>query len=143
MTDETIEVRDIILSIKPVYWERIVGGEKKYEYRRKIVIVPEIRRIYFYVTAPVKKVMGYAEVVGNAIALTPEDLWDATEEGSRGIEKEAFLAYFDGIDENFYGHPIGAYQLGAVTVFPEPKDVSEFGLKRAPQSFAYVKEYAK
>lgn len=143
MTDETIEVRDIILSIKPVYWERIVCGEKKYEYRRKIVIVPEIRRIYFYVTAPVKKVMGYAEVVGEALAFLPEDLWRMTKDEGPGISEEAFFEYFKGIDEDNYSTGIGAYKLGAVTVFPEPKDVGEFGLKRAPQSFAYVKECMK
>lgn len=48
-------------------------------------------------------------------------------------EKDYF-AYFDGCKRGY------AYGLGIIAVFENPKELSEFGLKRAPQSFAYVKE---
>jgi len=38
-------------------------------------------------------------------------------------------------DESFY-----AWRISDLQIFDEPKDLSEFGLKRAPQSWQYVEE---
>ncbi len=128
------ESGSIILSIKPLYWERIVKGEKTFEYRRRVA-GRRIDRIYFYVSAPIKKILGYADIAGT-LADEPSSLWELTQYAS-GIYREHFNCYF-------YGCKIGyAYSLRGVVVFEEPKDLSEFGLKRAPQSFAYVKEDVK
>ena len=121
----------IILSIKPMYWERIVKRTKQYEYRRRLAS-KSVDRIYFYVTAPIKKVMGYAELWGSYADL-PGYMWERTKYVS-GISEEDFFAYFNGCKRAY------AYGLDAVTVFENPKELSEFGLKRAPQSFVYVNE---
>ena len=121
----------IILSIKPLYWEMITNGTKRFEYRRKLASVP-INKIYFYVTAPVKKVMGFTQVLFE-LSDTPDALWERTEHAS-GISRQTYNCYFYGCDR------CHAYGLGAIAVFENPKELSEFGLKRAPQSFAYVKE---
>ena len=124
----------IILSIKPLYWERIVKGEKQYEYRRRLAN-NSINRIYFYVTAPVKKVMGFTDVVCG-LADNPDSLWERTKHAS-GISRQSYNCYFYGCDRCY------AYGLGAVGVYEIPKELGAFGLKRAPQSFAYVKEEEK
>lgn len=123
----------ILLSIKPIYWERIVSGEKKHEYRRRLGPWA-VEKIYFYATSPVSKVVGYAECEG-VFRSDPDGLWAWTHKES-GISEEDFYAYFDGCDMG----KCGAYELGKVVVFEKPKELSEFGLKHAPQSFAYIKE---
>ena len=131
MTAKKEKTRDIILSIKPLYWERIVKGEKQYEYRRRLAS-KSVDRIFFYVTAPIKKVMGFTQVLFE-LSDTPDSLWERTEHAS-GISRQNYNCYFYGCDR------CHAYGLGAIAVFENPKELSEFGLKRAPQSFAYVKE---
>lgn len=134
MTEDTIEERAIVLSIKPFYWDAIVKGAKKYEYRRRLAS-KSVDRIYFYVTAPIKKVMGFTQVLFE-LSDTPDSLWERTEHAS-GISRQNYNCYFYGCDR------CHAYGLGAIAVFEKPKGLGEFGLKRAPQSFAYVKEDVK
>ena len=126
-----IKSESIVLSIKPIYWERIVKGEKLYEYRRRLAS-KSIDRIYFYVTAPIKKVMGFTQVLFE-LSDTPDSLWERTSHVS-GISEEDYFAYFDGCKRGY------AYGLGVIAIYENPKELSEFGLKRAPQSFAYIKE---
>ena len=52
-------VASILLSIKPEYVEKILKGEKRYEFRRKLC-QKEVDKIYIYETSPVKKVVGEA-----------------------------------------------------------------------------------
>lgn len=121
----------IILSIKPLYWEMITNGTKRFEYRRKLASVP-INKIYFYVTAPIKKILGWSEVYCEYTD-DPVSLWERTQHVA-GISRQTFNCYFYGCKRAC------AYGLGFVCIYENPKELSEFGLKRAPQSFAYVKE---
>lgn len=77
------------------------------------------------------KVIGEAEIL-DVLALSPDELWEETKEFS-GITKGFFDNYFKNRKIAY------AYKLGKVKVYDEPKDLSEFGLKSAPQSFAYAK----
>ena len=83
-----------------------------------------------YETAPVGKVVAEVEVRG-VLCAEPNDLWLKTQYGA-GIDKNFF-------DEYFMGRSIAyAYSLGDVTLFDQPKALSEFGVKAAPQSYIYV-----
>ena len=43
-------------------------------------------------------------------------------------------------DEYFCGREVAfAYKLGSVHIFETPKELSEFGVKVAPQSYIYIK----
>ncbi len=78
-----------------------------------------------------KKVVADAEIV-EMLALDPKSLWGETKEYT-GITKKLF-------DEYFKDRKVAcAYKLGKIKVYDEPKDLAEFGLKSAPQSFAYAK----
>ena len=57
-----LEKENIILPIKPVFAEKILSGEKKYEYRKRLCI-KEINKIYIYATVPVKMIIGEVGVV--------------------------------------------------------------------------------
>lgn len=120
----------IVISINPEYVREIVNGLKKYEYRTKVA-KKDIDKLIIYATSPVKRVIGEAEIL-DVLALSPNDLWEETKEFS-GITKDFFDNYFKNRKIAY------AYRLGKIKVYDEPKELSEFGLKSAPQSFAYAK----
>lgn len=120
---------NIVISINPRHVKNIINGTKKYEYRTKIA-KEDIDKIIIYETAPIKKIIGEVNVV-NILMLLPNCLWEKTKELS-GITKTFF-------DEYFKNRKIAyAYELGKVLVYDKPKTLEEFGLKAAPQSYAYV-----
>lgn len=119
----------IIISINPEHVENIINGSKKYEYRTKAA-KEDINKIFIYETVPVRKVV--AEVkIEEVIMLTPEEMWKKTKSKS-GITKEFFDNYFYGRNYAY------AYKLGKVKVYSKPKELIDFGLKCAPQSFVYI-----
>jgi len=119
----------ILISIKPAYVDKILCGEKKYEYR-KVVARKDISSIIIYETTPIKRVVAEAEIL-DIIMLPPERLWEETYYSS-GISKSFFDVYFSGCDVAY------AYKLGLITVFENKKNLSDYGIKCAPQSFVYV-----
>lgn len=123
-------MKKILISINPVYVKSILDGTKRFEYRTK-VSKEDINSLIIYETFPVKKVVAEAEVLG-IIALTPAELWELTHDYG-GISKEDFDLYFRGRKMAY------AYKLGKIKIFENPLDIKFFGLKCAPQSFAYVR----
>ena len=121
--------KSIIISINPEHVENIINGTKKYEYRTKAA-KQDVHKILIYETVPVKKVVAEA-IIEEVIMLPKEELWNKTKRKS-GITKEFY-------DQYFYGRDIAyAYKLGKVKVYRKPKELIEFGLNFAPQSYAYV-----
>jgi predicted transcriptional regulator len=120
----------IILSINPEFVDKIISGEKKFEYRTKIA-KKGVKKIIIYCTFPRMQVLAEAEIK-SVLSLSPEDLWKKTSKYS-GISKERFFKYFAGRSIAY------AYELGKVTSYEKGKSLSEFGCKSAPQSFVYIK----
>ena len=121
-----------MLSIKPEYVDRILSGEKTYEFRRRIFKRPEVDTIVIYATSPQCEVVGEAEIMGIKTA-DPESIWLQTgEEG--GISRERFMDYFDGHDVAY------AIKLGRVKRFVRPRPLSYYEpqVHAAPQSFVYI-----
>ncbi len=121
--------KKIILSIKPKYVQQIIKGTKKYEYRTKVA-KHNITSILIYESYPIKKVVAEVEVL-EVLEMTAEDLWNKTCEYS-GTSKEYFDEYFRGRNVAY------AYKLGKITVYEKAKDLFDFGIKYAPQSFVYL-----
>lgn len=121
--------RKIVISINPEHVENIINGSKKFEYRTKAA-KSDVKKILIYETLPVKKIVAEAEIV-EVLMLPPEKLWEKTKNQS-GIPKSFFDSYFKDRDVAY------AYKLGKIKVYEKPKDLIDFGLKVAPQSFAYV-----
>ncbi|MBE6514935.1 MAG: hypothetical protein E7Z69_07925 [Thermoplasmata archaeon] len=119
----------VLLSINPPHVRNILDGTKKYEYRR-VRCSKEIDGMTIYCTFPVCKVVAEAEVT-DIITGDPEDVWRITHDAS-GISKEFFDRYYEGCGEAV------AYAIGEVRELPEPRDLSEYGVSRAPQSFVYI-----
>ena len=47
----------ILLSIKPIYVNKILNGTKKYEYRKRKPKRNDIGKLIIYSTSPIKKVV--------------------------------------------------------------------------------------
>ena len=117
------------MSINPEYVESIFRGEKKYEFRKK-ACKRHIDKIVIYSTTPVKKIVGEVEVI-DILQKDKEELWKETAKES-GITRLFFENYYKEKEEAV------AYRLGKVKKFKEPKELQEYGLVCAPQSYAYV-----
>lgn len=124
-------MKKILMAIHPEYVEQILSGKKKYEFRTKVG-KQEVRSLVIYATAPVKRVVGEVEIL-EVLALSPEGLWNATKVNS-GIAKDEFLDYYKDRDTAY------AYHLGEAKIYDAPRELSDYGLKAAPQSFVYVED---
>lgn len=121
----------ILLSIKPEYVKKLFDGSKKYEFRKRCCKKP-VSKIIVYATRPIMKVVGEMEV-NRILSGTPACLWEQTQ-GYAGISKDLFFKYFE--DRTVaYG-----YEIGQVTRYSEARDLSEYGVTSAPQSFIYLNE---
>lgn len=123
-----------LVSIRPEYVERILSGEKTYEYRRRIFKHPGVDTLAIYATMPVGKVVAEAAIV-TILESTPEDIWERTGRHA-GISEDRFKAYFHGRGTAY------AIGLGDVHAFGRPLTLAEYspGIVRAPQSFVYIHE---
>lgn len=121
----------VLLSIKPEYVEKIFSGIKKYEYRRNIFKNKEIETIVIYSTFPVKRIVGEFKIK-NIVKDLPEKLWELAPENT-GIDKEKFMRYFYDKKEGY------AIEIGKIKRYKTPKSLEELSIKKAPQSFLYLK----
>ncbi len=120
---------NILISINPEHVKNIMDGTKTYEYR-KIECKRQVDRLIIYSTDPVKKVVGEAKV-RRVLKDSPEALWGSTKEGS-GITKSFFDSYYKGRDKAV------AYEIYDVVEYEHPRELSDYGVSAAPQSFVYV-----
>ena len=123
-------MKALLLSIKPEYVEKILQGEKKFEYRKRLAN-EDVSYIYVYSTAPSMKVVASVHIEGH-LSDSPTALWEKTK-AAAGISRAKFRDYFRGCKTAY------AYKLGKVEVFESPKNLSDFGVAVAPQSFVYIK----
>ncbi len=121
----------ILLSINPKHVENILNGTKRYEFRKR-ACKKHVDKILIYSTNPIMKVVGEAEVE-DVLIDNPEIIWRKTEKKS-GIDKGFFDQYFEDREQAV------AYKLKNVVKYAEPKELKEYGVSSAPQSFQYVEE---
>lgn len=119
---------DVLISIHPKYAYAILDGIKTVEVRKTAMRkLDPGDTIFLYATAPIKKVVGQCRFVFDwkqrsdcddlaATCLTRSELYD-------------YLPFPD------YGHFL---EVSTPIRYGTPKDLSEFGIDRPPQSFCYV-----
>lgn len=120
----------ILLSIKPEYVEKIFSGEKEYEFRKHIA-KKKVSKIVIYSTFPVKKVVGEVNVTC-ILGMKKTPLWEYTKLKA-GISRKKYRMYFSDSSIAY------AYVLQDPKKYIKEKELSEYGLKHAPQSFVYLK----
>lgn len=126
-----LEKENIILPVKPVFAEKILSGEKKYEYRKRLC-KKEINKIYIYATSPVKMMIGEVGVISK-MSMDREKLWQETQKYA-GITKKFYDQYFE------YQDCACAYRIGEVRPYRFPVSLDSIGINCVPQSFIYVGE---
>lgn len=119
----------ILLSINPEHVDKILDGTKLYEFR-KVKCKGEVSKIIIYCTSPVMKVVGEA-TVDDVLDNSPDEIWKITS-SSAGISKDFFDRYYKGRTRAI------AFRIKCSERYNEPKELSEYGLSCAPQSFAYI-----
>ena len=120
----------VLLSIKPEFSNKILSGEKKYEFRKQ---KPKeaFNRVYIYESSPTKTIVGWFNVK-NIISGSPEEIW-AICNGDGGIEKERFMAY------SHEKEIIHAFEIDKITRFDTPVNPYELNSDFfPPQNFAYL-----
>lgn len=119
----------MLLSIHPEHVKNILTGKKQYEFR-KVRCKADVDKIVIYSTAPQKMIVAEAaleEIIEGSIV----DVWQQTK-GSAGISYPFFRSYYKGKKKAV------AYKLGNITIYDEPRSLSDYGLTFAPQSFVYL-----
>ncbi|MGE8653805.1 MAG: ASCH domain-containing protein [Acinetobacter gandensis] len=121
----------VLLSIKPEYADKILSGEKRFEFRKSIFKKEGIRTVVIYATMPVGKVIGEFNIK-SILSDKPEFIWDRTCDLS-GITKSFFDSYFYERSKAY------AIEVESVKKYDTPICLSDIktGLK-APQSFTYI-----
>lgn len=119
----------ILISIKPEYVEKILAGTKKFEYRKRLA-KGDINCLFIYSTYPIMKVVAKVEIVGT-LSASPSALWEKTK-AVAGISRKKYREYF-------HGCPVAhAYELGTIEIFTPAKELQDFNISLAPQSFVYL-----
>lgn len=120
----------VLLSIKPIFSEKIFEGIKEYEFRKRIFKRKDIDKIYVYASSPISKVVGEFSIE-RIIEGEKEKVWDITKNGS-GISKSYYDEYFSNSKRSY------AIKIKDYTRYDTPIDLSYLNIDRAPQSFQYV-----
>lgn len=123
----------VLMSIKPEFVDRIISGEKSYEFRRVLYKRNDISRIVVYASSPVCRIVGEIEVA-SLITDTPENLWQKTKDKA-GISEQFFFSYFSGRDK---AHAI---EVKAFHPYEEHINLKDkYPSLVPPQSFCYIEE---
>ena len=96
----------------------------------KEFVKKKVDKILIYSTTPIKKVVGEAEIE-EVLIDEPEIIWKKTKEES-GIDKNFFDKYYENKNEAV------AYKLKNVMKYRRPRELKDYGVSTAPQSFQYI-----
>lgn len=83
-----------LISIHPTYVERIMSGEKRFEFRRAWARTP-VDLLVIYATSPIQRIVAIAEV-GRIIRASKSRLWEVARERGAGISRSELFAYLEG-----------------------------------------------
>ncbi|MFW5794913.1 MAG: ASCH domain-containing protein [Bacillota bacterium] len=120
-----------LLSIKPEFVEKIISGEKKYEYRKRI-FKQKIKSVVIYCTMPVGKIIGEF-TIDKIINDTPLNIWLETKNES-GIGFDYFNDYFKNKDQGY------AMKIDKLNLYEKAVSRDSLSNFTAPQSFKYVED---
>lgn len=121
----------VLLSIKPEFAEKILRGQKHYEFRKVLPKAPGLKTIVIYATMPLGKIVGEFDIA-EILSDTPRNIWSETANFS-GISKRFFNEYFQGKE---IAHAIKVKKVRRYRTPRELSSVLASGI--APQSFCYI-----
>jgi len=119
----------VLLSIRPEFVEKIISGEKKFEYRRRI-FKAEVESVIMYVSSPLKAVIGEF-IVEDILMENLNILWNLTKKYS-GIDETFFWNYFHGKEKGY------AIKIGKLRLYRKKLDLKKYFGILPPQSYVYI-----
>lgn len=122
-----------LLAIKPEFADKILEGEKKYEFRRtSFKDHKEVGIVFLYSTSPVKRIVGFF-TTDRVVEASPDELWDLYGDKSGINNRERFMNYFEEQNTGYAIHVENVHQ------FHEPINPADlFEDFSPPMSFNYV-----
>lgn len=120
----------VLMAIKPEYVNKIFSGEKKYEYRKR-VCKENVDKVIVYSSSPVKKVVGEL-IIKQVLCDKKDNIWNKTKMYG-GIDKNKYDKYYKN------SNTAVAYEIEKTFLYNEPKELKDYGIKAAPQSYVYIK----
>jgi predicted transcriptional regulator len=128
------DCRTLVLSVKPVYVQRILSGEKTVELRRRFPSLSGKCRVLLYSTSPVQAIVCSAELK-EVSHHSLQSLWKHFSVAI-GVTRQEFNAYFAGVDNGY------ALRRSKVRALVQPLHLSDLSRDYAfhpPQSYCYWK----
>lgn len=123
---------DVILSVHPCFVEKIILGEKNFEYR-KSKFKKDVDKVFVYSTSPIKKIVGYFRFSGY-IQGTVDYVWGITANES-GVEKKFYYEYFKNKSNSYALKIVEFYEFEN---YLNPKEhIDSF---YPPQSYRYLEK---
>ena len=117
------------MSIKPEYVDKIFSSKKKYEYRKR-KCKEKIDTIIVYSSSPIQKVVGELKIK-QVLYDKKSIIWNKTNRYS-GITKIKYDKYYENCDNAV------AYEIEKAILYDKPKDLKDFNIRTAPQSYVYI-----
>lgn len=125
----------LLLSLKPLYADRVFEGLKTVELRRRIASHITNRDVFVYVSSPIMELRGGFRA-GDFWYGTPEEIWSKVSEFAR-VNKQDFDTYFEGQTVAY------AFEITEVWESPNPVHLNalrnQFPNFVVPQSWRYVR----
>lgn len=123
---------NLLLSIKPEYSEKILSGQKKFEFRKQ---KPRrsIDQVFIYESSPSKAIVGWF-CIRKIHSGSPEEIWNRFKDYG-GIEEEKYLEYCNN------SKIVYAFEIDKTVKLDNP--INPFDLNsdfKPPQSFSYIED---
>ena len=119
----------VLMSIKPEYVDKIFSGEKKYEYRKRLC-KEKIDTVIVYSSSPIQKDVGELKIK-QVLYDKKNVIWNKTNKYG-GITKIKYDNYYENC-----GYVV-AYEIEKAILYDKQKDLKDFNVRTAPQSYVYI-----
>lgn len=129
----------VLISIRPQWCDKIIGGEKAIEIRKTRPKMETPFKCYIYCTrsgvargafGKQGKVIGefVCEQIKDYGIVRPETYGEYAGTGLSAAEMAAYSA----------GRPVYGWRISDLRIYDTPRELTAYGIKRPPQSFCYV-----
>lgn len=123
-----------LISIHPVYVEKILSGEKRLEFRRSWA-ANQVDYLVIYATSPVQRIVAVTQV-GQVVRGSKSRLWELARHKGGGISRRKLFEYMEGKKE---GVALELLQTLKIDEGINPYALFGNGF-RPPQSFRYLSQ---
>lgn len=123
-----------LISIHPIYVEKILSGEKRLEFRRSWA-ANQVDYLIIYATSPVQRIVAVTQI-GQVIRGSKNRLWELARNKGGGISRRKLFEYMEGKKQ---GVALELLQTIKIAEVINPYALFGNGF-RPPQSFRYLSQ---